>query len=55
MNKSLLLIPVPTKLIVVIANFIGKGDMAHRLFSSLRIDNSKALNLLNWKPVVTMD
>ncbi len=55
MNKSLWLIPVPAKLIILTANFIGKGDMAHRLLSSLRIDSSKALNLLNWKPVVTMD
>ncbi len=55
LGKSIWLIPVPVILMIVTANFLGKGGVARRLFSSLQIDNSKARNLLNWKSVVTMD
>jgi hypothetical protein len=34
---------------------IGRKADAIRLFSSLQINNSKASNLLDWKPVTTMD
>ncbi|PCJ31242.1 MAG: UDP-glucose 4-epimerase, partial [Gammaproteobacteria bacterium] len=33
----------------------GKGDIASRLFSSLQLDSSKARELLQWQPVITMD
>jgi len=53
-DKKSWLVPVPVWLMAIAAKLIGKGDMASRLFSSLQIDNSKARNLLDWKPVITM-
>ncbi len=50
-----LLIPVPVWLMLLAAKLIGKEDMANRLFGSLQVDNSKACDLLGWKPVITMD
>lgn len=49
-----LLFPVPIFLMSYIARFLGKRDIANRLFGSLQIDNSKAKNLLGWKPVINM-
>jgi nucleoside-diphosphate-sugar epimerase len=54
-GKRCLLIPVPVWLMTLAAKLIGKEDMANRLFSSLQVDNSKACDLLGWKPVITMD
>ncbi len=31
------------------------GFNTNRLFSSLQVDSSKAPDLLNWKPVISMD
>ncbi len=38
----------------IIANFLGKRQIAQRLFGNLRIDISKTCNLLDWKPTVSM-
>lgn len=54
-GKKAWLIPVPTGLMTFVAKFLGKGDVANRLFGSLQVDSSKARDLLGWKPVVTMD
>jgi len=54
-GKRCLLIPIPVWLMTLAAKLIGKEDMANRLFSSLQVDNSKACDLLGWKPVITMD
>ncbi len=37
------------------ARLFGKKTIADRLFSSLQIDSSKVRDLLDWKPVITMD
>ena len=37
------------------AKLLGKQDVANRLFGSLQIDSSKARELLDWRPVITMD
>jgi len=54
-GKRCLLIPVPVWLMTLAAKLIGKENMANRLFSSLQVDNSKACDLLGWKPVISMD
>ncbi len=52
--KSFLL-PIPVTLMSVIAKLFGKKEMADRLFGNLQIDTSKARQLLDWSPVITMD
>lgn len=54
-GKKPFLIPVPVGLMKFVANTLGKGDVANRLFGSLQVDSSKAQQLLGWKPVITMD
>ncbi|MEH6445871.1 MAG: SDR family oxidoreductase [Oceanospirillaceae bacterium] len=54
-DKKVWLIPMPVSLMTYFARLIGKGDISSRLFASLQIDSSKACELLDWKPVITMD
>jgi nucleoside-diphosphate-sugar epimerase len=54
-GKQAKLLPIPISLMVFVAKLIGKSDIADRLFGSLQVDNSKAIDLLGWKPVITMD
>lgn len=54
-GKKPRLIPVPVKLMTLVAKLIRKSDVADRLLGSLQVDGSKAQNLLGWEPVVTMD
>ena len=49
------LFPIPVTLMSVIAKLFGKKEMADRLFGNLQIDTSKARQLLDWSPVITMD
>jgi nucleoside-diphosphate-sugar epimerase len=54
-RKRSLLLPVPVDLMTFVAGLPGKRDVADRLFGSLQVDSSKARDLLDWKPVVSMD
>lgn len=54
-GKKPVLIPIPVSLMKFVAKLLGKSDVANRLFASLQVDSSKARNLLDWKPVITMD
>jgi UDP-N-acetyl-alpha-D-quinovosamine dehydrogenase len=54
-GKKSLLIPIPVRVMRFLAKLIGKEDLAVRLFGSLQVDSSKARNLLDWKPVITMN
>ena len=54
-EKRPLLIPIPVRIMRILANLVGKDGVAKRLFSSLQVDSSKARNLLDWKPTITMD
>ena len=49
------LVPVPVSIMMFFAKLLGSGDVANRLFGCLQVDSSKAHNLLDWKPVITMD
>ena len=54
-NKKIFLLPVPVQLMIFMAGFLGRRADAIRLFSSLRVDSSKAKELLGWDPKITMD
>jgi len=54
-NKKIFLLSVPVQLIIFMAGFLGRKADAIRLFSSLQVDSSKAKELLNWNPKITMD
>jgi len=49
------LLHVPVSFMRLAAKLLGKSDMADRLFGNLQVDSSKVLDLLGWKPVITMD
>ena len=54
-NKKIFLPPVPVQLMIFMAGLLGRKADAIRLFSSLRVDSSKAKELLDWNPKITMD
>lgn len=54
-NKKTWLIPIPPDWIIIFAKFIKMEADAKRLFYSLKINNSKAKNLLGWKSIITLD
>jgi nucleoside-diphosphate-sugar epimerase len=54
-EKKAWLIPIPVNWIAFILKLIGREADAVRLFSSLRIDSTKARELLGWKPKITMN
>jgi nucleoside-diphosphate-sugar epimerase len=54
-GKKVFLLPVPVQLMIFMAGLLGRRADAIRLFSSLRVDSSKAKELLDWDPKITMD
>jgi nucleoside-diphosphate-sugar epimerase len=54
-DKKVFLLPVPVGLMIFMAGLLGRRADATRLFSSLRVDSSKAKELLDWNPKITMD
>jgi UDP-N-acetyl-alpha-D-quinovosamine dehydrogenase len=54
-GKQAKLLPIPVKMMSIIAKVIRKKEVADRLFGSLQVDSSKARELLGWKPIITMD
>ncbi len=54
-KKKTILLPVPVNLMFFISKLLGKKIYSLRLFSSLRINNSKARKLLGWRPIVKME
>ena len=54
-NKKPWLLPIPVSYMIFLAKLFGKKADAERLFSSLTIDNSRAKNLLGWRPVTSMN
>ncbi len=49
------LLPVPVGLMEFVAKLAGKESVTNRLFGSSQVDSSKALDMLGWRPVITMD
>jgi nucleoside-diphosphate-sugar epimerase len=54
-NKKPFLIPIPAATLSFIAKLFGKDAMVIRLLESLQVDNSKAIELIDWRPVISMD
>lgn len=54
LNLKLFLLPVPKNLLSILFCAVGKKGMSEQLLDNLQIDNSKAKNLLGWKPVENM-
>lgn len=54
-NVAPRLLPIPASWIQTATGLLGKRAVAERLLGSLVLDSSKARDLLDWKPVVSMD
>ena len=50
MGKSMILLPVPTKLLSMLADATGKVGIFEQLYGNLQIDNGKAKKFFNWHP-----
>ena len=50
MGKSMILLPVPTKLLSILAGATGKVGIFEQLYGNLQIDNRKAKKFFNWHP-----
>jgi nucleoside-diphosphate-sugar epimerase len=54
-GRKAILISIPVIAMKYVAKFMGKSDVADRLFCSLQVDISKSRELLGWESVITMD
>ena len=54
-NNKLMILPIPKKLITLLATLVGKGAMASRLCSELVVDTSKNTALLDWRAPYSVD
>lgn len=55
LDKPVRLIPVPMRLLKWCATLLGKQVMAQKLCGSLQVDISKAREVLDWEPPVSVD
>ena len=55
LGVSVILLPIPQFIIEVSAALIGKKSISDRLCGSLRVDISKAKNMLGWTPPMGVD
>ena len=55
MAKKAWLIPLPVRLVHLAAKLLRKERLYHSICNSLRVDCSKAKNLLGWQPEQSMD
>lgn len=55
MGKTSRLIPVPESLLMSAATVLGKRAVAQRLLGSLQADISKARDLLEWEPPISVE
>ncbi|WP_439531290.1 UDP-glucose 4-epimerase family protein [Marinobacter adhaerens] len=55
MGKSAYLVPVPARILILVATALGRKSMAQRLLGSLQVDISKARNLLGWQPPLSLE
>lgn len=49
------LIPVPVKVLIFLADLVGRGTVAQRLLGSLKVDIQKNRRLLDWRPPYTLN
>jgi len=54
-KKPSRLIPIPSSILMLAASLLGKKTVAQRLLGSLRVDISKARDLLGWEPPISVE
>jgi nucleoside-diphosphate-sugar epimerase len=54
-GRSIYLLPVSAGLLRLVASLIGKAAFADRLLGSLTLDDSKARDMLGWRPPINMN
>tara|TARA_B110000196_G_C21147514_1_gene667505 strand:- start:456 stop:1391 length:936 start_codon:yes stop_codon:yes gene_type:complete len=55
MNKSPLLLPIPSFLFNLLSKLSGKSELVNRLIGNLQVDSSDAKALLGWQPPYTVE
>ena len=55
LSRSVYMIPVPVFFLCFVFSIFGRKDFSNRLCFSLRVDASKSLAMLGWKPKVSMN
>lgn len=55
LSTSIVLLPIPPSLLMLVATVAGKRAIGQRLCGSLQVDISKTKSLLGWTPPVTLD
>jgi nucleoside-diphosphate-sugar epimerase len=55
LNKKLIQLPIPVFILKLLGKMTGKSEMVEQLVGDLQVDSSKARELLDWIPPVTMD
>ena len=55
MGEPTRLFPIPQSMLMFGARLLGKSGVAQRLLGSLQVDISKARDLLNWEPPITVE
>lgn len=55
LGKPARLIPVPSSLLTLGANLLGKRALSQRLCGSLQVDISKTRQMLDWEPPVSLE
>ena len=54
LSKNLIQIPIPAFIFKLVGRLTGKSEMIDQLVGNLQVDSSKAKELLDWTPPVTM-
>ncbi|NBA80841.1 NAD-dependent epimerase/dehydratase family protein [Pseudomonas putida] len=55
MGRNVLLLPVPTGLMALGAQLLGKKNLYTQLCGSLRVDSTKSRSLLGWQPPISAE
>ncbi|MBC7006734.1 NAD-dependent epimerase/dehydratase family protein [Photobacterium sp. BZF1] len=54
LNKTIIQLPVPVKLMKFVARVTGRSTMVEQLVGNFEVDSSHAKNILDWQPPYTM-
>lgn len=55
LNKSIFQLPIPISLMKFAFKLLGRQSLSKQLFENLEVDSSNMFELLDWKPLLTMD
>ncbi|MGI2201443.1 NAD-dependent epimerase/dehydratase family protein [Shewanella baltica] len=55
LNKKLIQLPIPVRLMYLAARLVGKSDMAEQLLGNLQVDSANTHEVLGWVPPYTME